>query len=156
MAGLAQVATAAFGPGFYPSWYFALGAVAYGLLLPVIAVLHVRHLAVRQSGAILGTIAGTAVVAVGLGATASFDLIPAALFLRGIWWWTIGKMWVETAVLPRVLGALTMGLAIACFALVGYFALSGIPMAPPDLLLRMALGLWLVALAFPLWTGARR
>ena len=149
-SGVAQLATAAFGPGFYPSWYFALSAVSYGLLLPVLASLHVRHLAVRQSGAVLGTIAGTAVVTLGLGATASFDLIPAALFVRAIWWWTIGKMWVETAVLPRLLGAVTMGLAVACFALVGYYALTGIPMAPPDLLLRVALAAWLLVLAIPL------
>jgi len=64
-------------------------------------------------------------------------------------------MWVETGVLPRLLGAVTMGLAVACFALVGYYALSGIPMAPPDLLLRVALAAWLLALAAPLWTSAR-
>ena len=117
VAGVSHVATTAFGPGFYPNWYFSLSALAYGLLLPVLATLHVRHLAVRQSGAVLGTIAGTAVVTIGIGASASFDLIPAALFVRAIWWWTVGKIWVETAVLPRVLGAVTMGLAIACFAL---------------------------------------
>jgi hypothetical protein len=155
VAGLAHGASAAFGPGFYPNWYFALGAAAYGLLLPVVASLHVRHLAVRQSGAILGTIAGTAVVTIGLGASANFDLIPAALFVRGIWWWTLGKMWVETDVLPRVLGAVTMGLAVACFALVGYYALTGIPMAPPELPLRVALAAWLLALAATLWGSAK-
>ena len=145
------MATTAFGPGFYPNWYFSLSALAYGLLLPVLATLHVRHLAVRQSGAVLGTIAGTAVVTIGIGASASFDLIPAALFVRAIWWWTVGKIWVETAVLPRVLGAVTMGLAIACFALVGFYALTGIPMSPPDLPLRVVLGAWLIVLAVTLW-----
>jgi hypothetical protein len=48
-----------------------------------------------------------------------------------------------------------MGLAVACFALVGYYALTGIPMAPPDLLLRVALAVWLVGLALPLSRDAR-
>ena len=48
-AGIAHVAAPAFSAGFYPSWFFLLTAVGYGLMLPVIAVLHVRHLVVRES-----------------------------------------------------------------------------------------------------------
>jgi len=121
----------------------------------VIASLHVRHEPLRGSGAVLGTIAGASVVTLGLGAAASIDLIPAALFVRGIWWWTIGKMWAETGVLPRVFGWITAALAIACFALVAAYAVTGIPMAPPDLPLRLILGLWLIVLAAVLWRDAR-
>jgi hypothetical protein len=133
--------------------------VGYGLLLPVLASLHVRHAPVRRSGAVLGTIAGVTVVTLGLGAAANADhadLIPAALFVRGVWWWTIGKMWAETGVLSRVFGWITMALAVACFALVALFAATGIPMSPPDLPLRMLLGAWLVALAALLYRDAAR
>jgi hypothetical protein len=129
--------------------------VGYGLVLPVIASLHIRHEAVRRSGAVLGTIAGASVVTLGLGAAASADLIPAALFVRGIWWWTIGKMWTETAVLPRTFGWATMALAIVCFALVLAYAAMGLPMSPPDLPLRMVLGLWLLVVAGLFWRDAR-
>ncbi|MGH2499169.1 MAG: hypothetical protein ACRDF0_03640, partial [Candidatus Limnocylindria bacterium] len=89
-------------------------AAAYGLLLPPIAVLHVRHRAVRDSGSVLGTVAGTAVVAVGLAGSVNVDLQPAALLALGIWWWTVGKIWAETAVLPRGFGAATaLGGALA-------------------------------------------
>src|SRR5207245_1200656 len=101
VAGLCHLVAPEFAPGFYPSWYFALGAIGYGLLLPLIASLHVRHEPLRRSGAVLGTIAGASVVTLGLGAAANTDLIPAALFVRGVWWWTIGKTWAETGVLPR-------------------------------------------------------
>src|SRR5207244_2528616 len=78
-----------------------------GFLLPGIAVLHVRHAAVRQSGAILATIAGAAVATVGLAGSANLDVRPAALFVLGLWWWTIGKMWVETRGMPRPFGLAT-------------------------------------------------
>jgi len=155
VAGLCHVVAPVFAPGFYPSWYFALGAVGYGLLLPVIASLQVRHEPLRRSGAVLGTIAGASVVTLGLGAATNADLIPAALFVRGIWWWTIGKMWAETGVLPRVFGWITAGLAVVCFVLVAAYALTGIPMSPPDLPFRMILGAWLVALAGFFWRDAR-
>ncbi len=154
VAGLAHLAAPEFAPGFYPSWYFALGALGYGLLLPVIASLHVRHEQVRRSGALLGTVAGATVVTLGLGAAANAALIPAALFVRGVWWWTIGKMWAETGVLPRALGWVTMLLAVVCFALVGVYAFTGIPMSPPDLPLRLILGVWLVVLAVFFWRDA--
>jgi hypothetical protein len=108
----------------------------------------------RESGAILGTIAGASVVTLGLGAAANTDLIPAALFVRGIWWWTIGKMWAETGVMPRGFGFATMVLAIVCFGLVGLYAATGLPMAPPDVPLRMILGAWLIGLAVFLWRTA--
>ena len=147
---------AEFGAFFFPSWYFALSAVGYGLLLPIVASLQVLHRPVRESGAILGTIAGASVVTLGLGAAANTDLIPAALFVRGVWWWTMGKMWAETAVLPRAFGLLTLLLAVVCFGLVGIYAATGLPMSPPDLPLRMILGAWLIALAVLLWRTARR
>jgi hypothetical protein len=156
VAGISHLIAPEFAPGFYPSWYFALGAVGYGLLLPLIASLHVRHEPVRRSGAVLGTIAGASVVTLGLGAAANTDLIPAALFVRGIWWWTIGKLWAETGVLPRSFGWITMALATLCLALVAAYALSGIPMSPPDLPLRLLLGAWLIAIAALLWRDAAR
>jgi hypothetical protein len=151
IAGIAHIAAVAFGPGFYPAWFFLLTSIAYGLMLPLIAVLHVRHLVVRQSGAMLGTIGGTAVVVVGISASASPELAVAALFVRAIWWWTIGKMWWETGVLPRWLGAVTLGLAAGEFALVLALAPLGADMAVAWLPLRALLGVWLLALSVALW-----
>jgi len=120
-------------------------------MLPVVAVLHVRHVTVRQSGAMLGTIAGTSVVVVGIAASAAPELAVAALFVRAIWWWTIGKLWWETGVLPRWLGAVTLGLAVGEFALVLAFGPLGLDMAVAWLPLRALLGVWLLALSFVLW-----
>lgn len=120
-------------------------------MLPVIAVLHVRHLVVRQSGATLGTIAGTAAVVVGISASAAPELAVAALFVRAIWWWTIGKMWWETGVFPRWLGAITLGLAVGEFALVLALGPLNVDMAVAWLPLRALLGLWLLALSYALW-----
>ena len=134
--------------------YDALIAVGYGFMLPPIAVLHVRQTAVRSSGAILATIAGTATVTVGLAGSVSLDLRPAALVVLGIWWWTMGKMWVETAVMPRALGLATATLAV--LALGGAAALVVIPdlLQPGALgagqawtILQLVVGLWLFALA---------
>jgi hypothetical protein len=157
IAGVTHIAAVAFGPGFYPAWFFLLTAVAYGLMLPVIAVLHVRHLNVRDSGAMLGTIAGTAVVVVGISASAAPELAVAALFVRAIWWWTIGKMWWETEVLPRWLGAVTLGLAAGEFALVLALGPLGADMSIAWLPLRVLLGFWMFALSYALWSarGAR-
>ena len=91
----------------------------------------------------------------GLGAAANVSLIPAALFVRGVWWWTIGKMWAETDVFPRQFGWLTMLLAVVCFVLVGVYAAAGLPMSPPDLPLRLLLALWLFSLGGLLWRDAR-
>ena len=151
IAGVSNVTAIAFAPSFFPSWYFLLVAAGYGLLLPAIANLHVRHQAVRTSGAVLGTAAGTASVTVGLAASANFDLVVAALFVRGIWWWTIGKMWRETAALPRLFGIATMTLAVLALG-------AAIASAPMDMQAsaiwtaeRLILGLWSLALAFFLW-----
>jgi len=134
-------------------------AVAYGFLLPAIAVLHVRHAAVRQSGAILGTIAGAAVATVGLAGSANVDVRPASLFVLGMWWWTIGKMWIQTGVLPRTFGRVTAALGLVAFALVPLEAfspawLSVMPRSLADALAQpyfsiahVAIGAWLIALA---------
>jgi len=122
-------------------------------------VLHVRHAAVRQSGAILGTIAGAAVATVGLAGSANIDVRPASLFVLGMWWWTIGKLWAETGVLPRTFGRVTAALGLVAFALVPLEAfspkwISVMPRSLADALAQpyfsaahLALGLWLLALA---------
>ena len=160
---MAHLAIVAFGSLAYPYLYDALAAVAYGFLLPGIAVLHVRHAAVRQSGAILGTIAGTAVATVGLAGSANVDVRPASLFVLGLWWWTIGKMWSQTGVLPRPFGRATAALGVVAFALVPLEAfspafVSAMPRSLADALAQpyfsaahLVLGLWLLALA---WTFA--
>lgn len=139
----------------YPYVRDALIAIAFPLMLPAIAVLHPRHRAVRDSGAILATIAGTATVAVGLGGSVNVDLQPAALFVLGMWWWAIGKLWAETRVLSRGLGLATAGLgALTLFG--GLFAavsvgLSAVRPGLPDVAMwtiaQAALGVWLVILA---------
>ena len=151
IAGIAHIVAPAFGQGFYPSWFFLLTAVAYGLMLPAIASLHVRHRTVRDSGAMLATISGTTVVVVGISASASPELAVAALFVRAIWWWVIGKMWWETDVMPRWLGAVTLGLAVGEFALVLALGPIGADMAVAWLPLRVLLGIWLLALSYALW-----
>jgi hypothetical protein len=151
IAGIAHVIAPAFGQGFYPAWFFLLTAIAYGLMLPAIASLHVRHLTIRESGAMLGTISGTAVVVVGISASAAPELAVAALFVRAIWWWVIGKMWWETGVMPRWLGAVTLGLAVGEFALVLALGPIGADMAVAWLPLRVLLGIWLLALSYALW-----
>jgi hypothetical protein len=117
----------------------------------VIASLHTKHEPLRGSGTVLGTIAGASVVTLGLGAAANVDLIPAALFVRGIWWWTIGKMWAETGAVPRWLGVPTMVLAVLTIAT----AVASAPMTMSASVLwtgeRVVLGLWTLALAFALW-----
>ena len=99
----------------------------------------------------LGTAAGTASVTVGIAASANPDLAVAALFVRGIWWWTIGKMWAETGVLPRPLGIATMTLAVIAFGA----AVASAPMSMDTTTLwmseRLILGLWTLAVAGALW-----
>jgi len=148
------VAGVAFAPGFYPSWYFVLVAIGYGLLLPVLAVLQVRHATVRQSGAVLGTAAGMATITVGLAASANSDLIVAALFVRGIWWWTIGKLWLETGVMPRLFGTLTIALAVVALGAALASAPMGMQTATLWIAERLILGFWTIALAFALWRSA--
>jgi hypothetical protein len=139
------------GPGLYPDWYAFLTAVAYGLMLPVIAVLHTRHATVRDSGAVLGTLIGTVVVATGIGATAAPELAQAALFVRAMWWWTLGKLWWETDIVSRALGAVTLGLAVGQFALVIFFGPIGADMTILTLPLRITLGVWMLSVAAALW-----
>jgi hypothetical protein len=135
--------------------YFALSAIAFGLMLPAIASLHVRNAVVRQSGAILGTITGVSVVTLGSVGAAVTGVVPAAFFVAGMWWWTIGKMWADTRVLPRAFGWFTMALAIASFAMLGAYAYTGgVLMAIPDLPLRFILGLWLIVVAGLFWRDA--
>jgi len=149
LAGLALFAATEFAPGFYGTWYFVVNAVGFGLILPVLASLHVLHLPVRQSGAVLGTIAGTCVVIAGLGGAP--ETLPAVLVARAVWWWTIGKMWAETGVLPRPFGWVTMLLAILFPAVAGIAAFEGRSDASPDLALRLLFAAWLVILAAFLW-----
>jgi hypothetical protein len=119
----------------------------------------VRHAAVRQSGAILGTIAGAAVATVGLAGSANIDVRPASLFVLGMWWWTIGKMWAETGVMPRIFGRVTAALGLAAFVFMPLEAFSGtlisiMPRSLADALAQpyfavahLAIGAWLLALA---------
>ena len=126
-------------------------AVGYGLLLPVLAVLQVRHATVRQSGAILGTAARMASITVGFGASASADLVVGALFVRGIWWWTVGKMWAETGVLPRALGVATMALAVIALGTAVATGPLDIDLGSVWMVERVVLGLWTLAVSFVLW-----
>lgn len=96
--------------------YYGLVAVGFILMLPAIAVLHVRHRLVSSSGAVLGTIAGTAAVVLGILAATQFPARPAALLAAGMWWWTIGKMWVQSGAMPRAFGFLTAGLGVLAVA----------------------------------------
>jgi hypothetical protein len=130
-------------------------------MLPAIAVLHARHRAVRDSGAVLATIAGTSAVAVGLAGSVNVDLQPAAMVVLGMWWWTIGKMWAEAAVMPRTLGLATAALGSVAFA-GGLFAavnvgLSAVRPGFPDVAvwpaLEAALGAWLIVLGLSLPRG---
>jgi len=144
----------------YPYLFDLLSAIAYGFLLPAIAVLHVRHAAVRQSGAILATISGAAVATVGLAGSANVDVRPASLFVLGMWWWTSGKMWVQTGVMPRLFGGVTALLGLLAFGLVPVEAFSAaftavMPRSLADALAQpyfsaahLLLGGWLLALSW--------
>lgn len=134
-------------------WYFALVAVGYGLLLPAIAIMHVRQRAVRESGAVLATAAGTVVVAVGIASSALGGLVIPAVFVRGVWWWTIGKMWAETSVLSRPLGYFTMGLALVAIAL----SIASYPLKLDIIWIfeREILGAWTLLLAYALYRSGR-
>ena len=151
----------------YPYIYDFLTALAYGFLLPVVAVIHVRSLAVRQSGAILGTLAGAAVATVGLAGSANIDVRPASLFVLGLWWWTIGKMAAETGVLPRRFGIATavMGAIAFLFVPLEAFSPSFAAVMPRSLadvfaqpyfsIAHLAIGGWLFAIAMALARGTR-
>ena len=119
----------------------------------------------RQSGAILATIAGAAVATVGLAGSANVDVRPASLFVLGMWWWTIGKMWAQTDVLPRTFGRVTAVIGLIAFVLVPIEAFSPtftavMPRSLADALAQpyfsaahLVLGLWLLTLAWVFATG---
>lgn len=140
-----------------PYAYDGLVALGYGLMLPAIAVLHARNALVRESGAVLGTIAGTATVAVGLGGSVAVDLRPAALVILGVWWWTIGKMWTETGALHRAFGIVTAALGALAFVAGPAAAASGALLVAGSVatgqawsLVQAVIGSWLVLLALVL------
>ncbi|HZP96875.1 MAG TPA: hypothetical protein VFC31_11125 [Candidatus Limnocylindria bacterium] len=151
ISGIANVAALAFAPASYPGWSFTLVAVGYGLLLPLLAVLQVRHRPVRDSGSILGTAAGLATVTVGIAASANADLAVPALFVHGMWWWTIGKIWAETGILPRSLGIATMVLAVIALGVAVVSAPLAMATATIWVSERAALGVWTLGLSFALW-----
>lgn len=144
LSTIALIALGAFPQALLPPFYFLAVAVGYGFMLPVLAVLHARHQRYRESGAILGTISGTSVAVLGIVAASDPTIAAAALFVRGIWWWTVGKMWWETDLLPRTFGIVTMMLSVMAFVacLVPTFA------GPP---LDLALAVWMAALSVMLW-----
>ena len=155
LAGAAQLATVLVGHVAFPYLHDVLIAIGHAFLLPPIAGLHVRHTSVQRSRAVLGTIAGVSVVMVGLGGSVNIDLQPAALVMRGVWWWTLGTLWAKTSLLPRPFGIVTaLGGALAFLS--APFVVASAPLAAlirglPDLPLwdtQVALlGLWLLALA---------
>lgn len=159
VAGTAQLAIPFFGDQAYPYLFNLLTAIGFGFILPFVAVLHVRNAPHRGSGAILGTITGMTVAAVGLAGAANIDVRPAALFVLGMWWWTIGKMAVETGSLPRRLGQATAALGALSFLVVPLEAFGPafaavLPHAAAEVLAqpwfatgRIVLGLWLWAVA---------
>ena len=162
VAGFAQIGLVAFGQraagsGVWLSFTSTfpidlLAALGYPFILPAVALLHARAEAHRRSGAMLATITGTAAVIVGIGASANAPLRPAALVLRGMWWWTLGKMGVETAILPRRFSVLTAALGALVIGGAGVVSLGDqLVFALGDLRLfdaaHLALGAWLLALA---------
>ncbi|HVR89371.1 MAG TPA: hypothetical protein VHG53_07495 [Candidatus Limnocylindria bacterium] len=156
-----------FGEQGYPYVYDFLTALAYGFLLPVVAVIHVRNVPVRQSGAILGTLAGAAVATVGLAGSANVDVRSASLFVLGLWWWTIGKIAAETGVLPRSFGVTTAVMGALALLLVPLEAFSPalaavMPRSLADALAQpyfsvahVAMAGWLFAIAGVLARGTR-
>jgi hypothetical protein len=110
-------------------------------------VLHVRHARSRAAGAILATAAGTTAVAVGVAASATDDLALAGALVLGMWWWTIGKMWVETRVMPRLFGLTTMVLAVVALAAAVVVAATGYAPSATWTSERLALGAWTLGLA---------
>ena len=144
LSTIALIALGAFPQALLPPFFFLAVAIGYGFMLPILAVLHARHQQYRESGAILGTISGTSVVVLGIVAASDPTIATAALFVRGIWWWTIGKMWWETDLLPRTFGIVTMMLSVMALVacLVPTFA---------GATLDLALGLWMLVLSIVLW-----
>jgi hypothetical protein len=149
LAGVAILAPFASGPGL-PSWTVLSSAIGYGLVLPAIAILHVKHQQMRESGAVLGTAAGVATVCLGIAISGNDTLTIGALFVRGIWWWTVGKLWWETSLLPSWLALVTVALALVAFALAAGTTLGVASLVLPYLASAL-FGLWLIALSYALW-----
>ena len=137
-----------------PQLYGLLAVLGFGLLLPPIALLHVRFAASGPQAAILATAAGTAVAVTGIIALAFDDLEPGALFFLGTWWWVVGKFSVETGRLPRAFGYATLLAAgFAFLAMVGdALGIGRWTWTAP----RLVLAAWLVALAALLYRAAAR
>ena len=159
VAGVAQLLLVLFGEEAFPYLRNVLLAVGYGFILPTVAVLHVRSATVRQSGAILGSLAAIAAVTVGIAGSLNVDARPAALFLLGIWWWTIGKMAAQTGTLPRRVGTLTAALGALAFVAVplegfGPALVAVLPRSVADLLaqpyfsaMHLIVSAWLLTIA---------
>ena len=113
----------------------------------MIATLHLRQRAHRDSGATLATIAGTATVTIGVAASVSAEIATAELFVRGVWWWVMGKIWWETATLNRLLGAFTMAIGVLCIAIVLVAPPFDLDLRSLWLPLRALLGVWLLAVS---------
>jgi hypothetical protein len=79
------------------------------------------------------------------------ETTPASIIVRVVWWWTIGKIWAETGVLPRAFGWTTMLGAILFGVVGGFSTLGGRVSESPDLALRLLFSAWLVLLALFLW-----
>ncbi len=128
-----------------PQLYGLLAVLGFGLLLPPVAILHVRISAIGPQAAILATAAGLATSVVGILALALDDLEPGALFFLGMWWWVVGKLSVENGLLARPFGVATMlASAFAFVAMVGdALGIGRWTWTAP----RLVLAAWLVALA---------
>ena len=158
LAGLAQLGIVLFGQLAYPYLRDLLLGPAYLLLLPAIAHLQLRH-AIRGTGATLGTITGVAALLLSVGGALNVDAQPAALFALGMWWWTIGKLWAETGILPAGFGLATAGggaLALLASLVASGLApvtalVPGVPDLAPWEASRSPLAAWSVVLALLLW-----
>ena len=159
LAALAQILLVPLGALYFPYLRNFLIAVGYAFVLPPIAVMYVRSAPVRGSGAMLGALAGTSAVAIGLGGSVNVDLEPAALLFLGVWWWTVGKMAAETGFLPRGFGLATaaVGALAVASAPLAAFASASIARLPASVsaileqpyfaIAHVALGAWLLILA---------
>ncbi len=103
-----------------PQLYGLLAVLGFGLLLPPIAILHVRFSRSGPQAAILATAAGIATAVTGIAALSFNDLEPGALFFLGMWWWVVGKFSLETGAFARPFGyATTLAAVFAFVAMVG-------------------------------------
>ena len=132
-----------------PQFYGLLAVLGFGLLLPPIALLHVRIAALRPHAAVLATLAGGATAVSGVAALALDDLEPAALFFLATWWWVAGKLMAESGALSRRFGQLTAATAPLVFValIANLFGVRPYSWSAP----RLALALWLLALALLLY-----